>query len=102
MLQNEAKANAKHTKVMGEFQKHEAVFLAARTKFEAAQARLNSEDETVAIARTHAKEATDSLQEKVREVDDMRVKYTHDEKERTVKRDELAVKGAGSGGCIIC
>ena len=87
---------------MGEFQKHEAVFLAARTKFEAAQARLQSEDETVAIVRTNAKEAADTLQEKAKEVDGLRVKYTEDEKERAVKLSELAVKGAGSGSCIIC
>jgi len=87
---------------MGEFQKHEAVFLAARTKFEAAQARLHSEDETIVIVRDHAKEATDSLQEKTKEVDSLRAKYSSDEKERTVKLDELSAKGAGGGGCIIC
>jgi hypothetical protein len=87
---------------MREFQNIEATFLAARTKFEAAQARLHSEDETVAIVRNNAKEATDTLEEKTKEVESLRQKYSTDEKERTVKFNELAAKGANDRGCIIC
>lgn len=101
IFQNEAKAKAKHTKVMSEFQKHEAIFLSARTKFEAAQARLHSEDETVAIVETNAKEADKMYQDKIKEVNTLRETFTTEEKERTLKLNELAAKGAG-GGCVIC
>jgi len=99
-VKNEAKANAAHQKVLRRFQKEESIFLAARSKFEAAQAQLTSEEETVEIVRNHAKVATEHLQEKSREVDGLRTMFTLDEKERAVKLNELKAKGVDDG-CVI-
>lgn len=92
--QSEAKAHTSHTKVLTEFQKLEAIFLAARAKYEAAQARLHSEEETLEIVRNNARDATERLQEKSQEVDSLRTMYGVDERERAAKLAEISAKSA--------
>ncbi|RDB26318.1 hypothetical protein Hypma_006637 [Hypsizygus marmoreus] len=98
-IRNEARAQAARTKIFADFQKEEALFLAARSKFEAAQSRLNSEDETMEIVRNNAQEATERLQEKAQEVDSLRTMFGVDERERAAKMTELEGKHKS---CVIC
>ncbi|KAJ6513092.1 hypothetical protein C8R45DRAFT_1088173 [Mycena sanguinolenta] len=87
---HEAKAQAVYTKALTTFQKHEAAFLAARSKYEASQALLTSNTDALEISRSNAKEATARMQEKSQEVDGLRTMFDVDEKERAVKLGDLA------------
>ncbi|KAL0562970.1 hypothetical protein V5O48_019108 [Marasmius crinis-equi] len=88
-VKREAKAHTQHTKAIEAFTKTEAVYLAARTKFETAQALMNAEQENLDIARNAAVEATTRMQEKSQEVEALRQTYGVDERERAVKIEEL-------------
>ncbi|KAF8206265.1 hypothetical protein K438DRAFT_1756351 [Mycena galopus ATCC 62051] len=90
-VKREAKAQAAYTKTLSTFQKHEAAFLAARSKYEASQALLTSNSDTLEISRANAKEATSSMQEKSQEVDGLRTMFDVDERERAVKLGDLGV-----------
>jgi hypothetical protein len=92
--QREAKAQAAYTKTLSTFQKHEAAFLAARSKYESSQALLTSNTETLEISRNNAREATGSMQDKSQEVDGLRTMFDVDEKERVVKMVELTGKAS--------
>lgn len=74
------------------FQKYEAAFLAARTKYETAQAQMQSDAETLDITRGNARQATESMQEKSQEIDGLRTMLGVDAREREVKLVELSGK----------
>ncbi|KAG6862540.1 hypothetical protein C0995_000088 [Termitomyces sp. Mi166 len=101
-IQNEAKAHEERKKLQAECQKQESLFLAARARYEAAQARLHSEDETLEIVRNKARDATERLQEKSQEVDSLRTMFAVDERERAAKLAAINEKPQHAGsGCII-
>lgn len=85
---------------MSVFQKHEAVFLAARSKYEAAQSTLSSETETLELNRSNAREATEKMQDKSVEVESLRTMLGVDERERAVKLGELDAAGGGGFSCF--
>ncbi|KAK7463490.1 hypothetical protein VKT23_006838 [Stygiomarasmius scandens] len=96
-VKREAKAHTAHTKALVAFQKAEAAYLAARTKYETAQAEMNAEMEVLEIARDNAREATERMQEKAQEIDSLRTMLGVDERERQVKIDEIKNLGKKSG-----
>ncbi|KAG5649666.1 hypothetical protein H0H81_002581 [Sphagnurus paluster] len=100
-VKKEARALTMRNKVQAQFQKQETLFIEARTKFEAAQARLNSEEEAVEDVRSRARDATEKLQEKAQEVDGLRVMYGVDERERSAKLAAITGKSEGSAGCVV-
>ena len=75
---------------MSQFQEAEHAFLAARTKYEAAQAHLHSEEEALERVRKNARDVTERLQQKSQEVDGLRTTYAVDERERATRLAELA------------
>jgi hypothetical protein len=89
-LQTEEKAHSTHTKMLSQFQQEEKAFLAARSKYEAAQARLHAEEEVLETVRNSGKDLMQRLQEKSQEVDGLRTTYAVDERERAEKLAELA------------
>ncbi|KAG6908676.1 hypothetical protein DXG01_003690 [Tephrocybe rancida] len=101
-IHNEAKAHGQRAKLQAEYQKQESLFLAARAKYEAAQARLNSEDEALEIVRNKARDATEKLQDKSQEVDSLRTMFAVDERERAAKLATINGKPQRAGsGCVI-
>ncbi|KAG6812965.1 hypothetical protein H0H92_015084 [Tricholoma furcatifolium] len=101
---NEAKVHEKRQKLQVECQKQEALFMAARAKYEGAQARLKTEDETLEEVRNKARDATERLQEKAQEVDSLRTMFAVDERERAARLASISGPrggGGGNGGCII-
>ncbi|KAG5646940.1 hypothetical protein DXG03_001663 [Asterophora parasitica] len=104
-IKSEATANASRSKVHAEFQKQEAVYLAARTQFEAVQARLTSEDERVEVVRNNARDAAEKLQEKNQEVNGLRVMYGVDERERAARLAAISGRVNDAqprgGNCVI-
>ena len=97
VFQRESKAHTAHSKTVSNFQKVEAAFLAARAKMEIAQAQLNAEAETLDIARSNAREATEAMQEKSQEVDALRTMFGVDAREREVKLVQLNGKKSRGG-----
>ncbi|KAK7050886.1 hypothetical protein VNI00_004998 [Paramarasmius palmivorus] len=83
-------------KAVQAFQKAETAYLAARTKFETAQALMLAEQDTLDIARNAAVEATTKMQEKSQEVDSLRQTFGVDERERAVKISELTASKSKS------
>ncbi|KAG6851115.1 hypothetical protein H0H93_000995 [Arthromyces matolae] len=100
---NEARTHEQRKKLQAECQKQETQFLEARAKFEAAQARVHSEEETLEMVREKARDATERLQEKSQEVDSLRTMFSVDERERAAKLAAINGKAtrAKGGGCII-
>ncbi|KAE9405142.1 hypothetical protein BT96DRAFT_988690 [Gymnopus androsaceus JB14] len=94
-VKREAKAHTVHTKAVAAFHKAEEAYLAARTKYEVAQAAMQAEAHaTMPVA------ATESMQEKATEVDGLRKVFGVDEREREVMLGDLQGKpknGKGSG-----
>jgi chromosome segregation ATPase len=93
--QAEEKAHSTQTKVLSQFRKEERAILAARTKYEAAQARLQSEEEALERVRSSARDVTKRIQEKSQEVNSLRTTYAVDERERATKLAELAEHSSG-------
>ncbi|KIK62930.1 hypothetical protein GYMLUDRAFT_471361 [Collybiopsis luxurians FD-317 M1] len=91
-VKREAKAHTAHTKALTAFQKAEEVYLAARTKYEVAQAAMQAESEILEIARNNARSATENMQEKATEVDGLRKVFGVDEREREVMLTDLKGK----------
>ncbi|KAK0469705.1 uncharacterized protein EV420DRAFT_1634123 [Desarmillaria tabescens] len=91
-VKRESQAHTAHARALAALQKNEAAFLAARTKYEIAQAQLHAEAETLEISRNNAREATEHMQEKSQEVDGLRTMFGIDEREREVKLVELTPK----------
>ncbi|THV07301.1 hypothetical protein K435DRAFT_643790 [Dendrothele bispora CBS 962.96] len=96
-VKRESKAHTAHTKSLIAFQKAEAAYLAARTKYETAQAEMNAENEVLEIARDNARDATERMQEKAQEIDSLRTMLGVDERERQVKIDEIKNVGKNVG-----
>ncbi|KAK0204851.1 hypothetical protein DFS33DRAFT_701165 [Desarmillaria ectypa] len=88
-IKHESQAHTAHARALAILQKNEASFLAARTKYEMAQAQLHAEAEILEISRNNAHEATEHMQEKSQEVDSLRTMFGVDEREREVKLVEL-------------
>ena len=91
-FQAESKAHTLHTTALTALQKQDCAFHAARTKYEAAQAELLALEEALEASRRKAREATETIQDKMREVEELRVQKGVDEREREVKIVELAGK----------
>ncbi|KAF5391642.1 hypothetical protein D9757_002449 [Collybiopsis confluens] len=91
-VKRESKAHTAHTKALAAFQKAEEVYLAARSKYEIAQAAMQVEGEILEIARNNARTATESMQEKGTEVDALRTIFGLDERERAVALTDLKGK----------
>ncbi|KAG6890112.1 hypothetical protein C0992_003065 [Termitomyces sp. T32_za158] len=101
-IQNEAKAHEERKRLQAKYQKQESLFLAARARYEAAQARLHSEDEGLEIVRNKARDATEKLQEKSQEVDSLRTMFAVDERERAARLASINQKPRrADSGCII-
>ena len=64
---------------MREFRKAELEFFAARAKYERAQADLQAQEDAREASRAHAKETTEMLQEKNREVEWLRAQKAVDD-----------------------
>ena len=77
------------------FHKEELVYLAARSKYERAQADLQAYEDAREAARDHAREATEMLQEKNREVEWLRAQKAADDVSLY-----LAILGDGSDGRV--
>ena len=93
----EAKTHSAHTKRLSQFQKQTTVFLAARSKYEAAEARLHSEEEALERVKGNARDITEKLQGKSQQVDSLRTMFAVDERERAAKLAEI---DEHSGGCF--
>ncbi|KAH9850385.1 hypothetical protein C2E23DRAFT_836307 [Lenzites betulinus] len=91
-VREEGKLYASYSKVLREFHKIELEFLAARTKYERAQAALRAQEDEREAAKQHAQEATEMLQEKNREVEWLRAQKAVDDRERGAKIRQLTGK----------
>ncbi|TFK40174.1 hypothetical protein BDQ12DRAFT_734188 [Crucibulum laeve] len=97
-VKQEGRAQASHAKVLLSFKKTEAVYLAAKTQYEAALGKLNAEEEALATIRNNAREVTEKMQEKSQEIDGLRTMLNVDERESEVKLAQL--KGLRKSGSI--
>ncbi|KAF9000676.1 hypothetical protein BDQ17DRAFT_661051 [Cyathus striatus] len=88
-VKHEYRAHVVHAKTLVTFKKAEAVYLAAKTEYETALARLNAHEEALAKIREGAREATERVQEKSQEVDGLRTVLSVDERERQAKLAQL-------------
>ncbi|KAI0750550.1 hypothetical protein BC629DRAFT_1290256 [Irpex lacteus] len=91
-VKEEAKTNAAYAQALKVFHKEELAFLAARAKFERAQADLQCYEDAREAARDHARDATEMLQEKNREIEWLRAQKHADDRERELKLRQLAGK----------
>ncbi|KAK7690651.1 hypothetical protein QCA50_005750 [Cerrena zonata] len=66
--------------------------MAAKAKFQKAQAELQAYEDAREASRQHSLEATEMLQEKNREVEYLRAQKGADEREREAKLRQLAGK----------
>ncbi len=81
-VKEEAKTNAAYAQALKVFHKEELAFLAARAKFERAQADLQCYEDAREAARDHARDATEMLQEKNREIEWLRAQKHADDVSR--------------------
>ncbi|PIL35569.1 hypothetical protein GSI_02297 [Ganoderma sinense ZZ0214-1] len=91
-VKEESKAYAAYSKTLREFRKAELEFFAARAKYERAQADLQAQEDAREASRAHARETTEMLQEKNREVEWLRAQKAVDDREREAKVRELTGK----------
>ena len=77
--QEESKAYGAYSKTLREFRKAELEFFAARAKYERAQADLQAQEDAREASRAHARETTEMLQEKNREVEWLRAQKAVDD-----------------------
>ena len=78
-IKEEAKANAAHANALRVFHKEELDYLAAKSKYERAQADLQAYENSREAARDHANEATEMLQDKNREIEWLRAQKHADD-----------------------
>ena len=78
-VKEEAKTNASYAQALRIFHKEELAFMAARAKFERAQADLQCYEDARDAARDHAREATEMLQDKNREIEWLRAQKHADD-----------------------
>jgi len=98
IVKNIARVQANHSKLLVQARKREAEYLAAKRKFEAAQAALTAEEETLDTLRKEATDATERMQDKSAEVDALRHALAVDERERQVALGQL--QGPRKGFCF--
>lgn len=79
ILQEESKAYNAYSKTLRDFRKAELEFFAARAKYERAQADLQAHEDARDASRSHARETTEMLQEKNREVEWLRAQKAVDD-----------------------
>ncbi|KAI1796824.1 hypothetical protein LXA43DRAFT_878795 [Ganoderma leucocontextum] len=91
-VKEEGKAYAAYSKTLREFRKAELEFFAVRAKYERAQADLQAQEDAREASRAHARETTEMLQEKNREVEWLRAQKAVDDREREAKVRELTGK----------
>ncbi|KAI0925823.1 hypothetical protein AcV5_008450 [Taiwanofungus camphoratus] len=91
-VKEESKAYNAHAKVLRTFHREELEFFAARAKYERAQADLQAHEDAREAARSHAREITEMLQEKNREVEWLRAQKVVDDREREAKLRQLSGK----------
>jgi hypothetical protein len=92
LSQIESKAHTAHTVSLTALQKHEHAYHAARARYESAQAEALALEEALETSRRNAREATESMQEKMREVEGLRAQKGVDAREREVMIVELTGK----------
>lgn len=78
-IKEESKTVSTHAKALRQFHKDELEYLAARAKYERAQAELQTWEDMRDSARQHAAEVTDRLQEKNQEVEWLRAQKAADD-----------------------
>ncbi|KAH9928262.1 uncharacterized protein B0H18DRAFT_252704 [Fomitopsis serialis] len=78
-LKEESRAVASHAKALRTFHKEELEYLAARARYEKAQAELAAVEDGRDAAREHAQEVTEMMQEKSKEVDWLRAQKAADD-----------------------
>ncbi|KAJ3525786.1 hypothetical protein NM688_g8352 [Phlebia brevispora] len=88
-IKEEAKTNASYAQALRIFHKEELDYLSARSKYERAQANLQVYEDAREASRDHAREATEMLQEKNREVEWLRAQKAADDREREAKIRQL-------------
>ncbi|TFK75177.1 hypothetical protein BDN72DRAFT_832528 [Pluteus cervinus] len=88
-VKNEAKSFSDYTKLRTAYQKLETSFIMARTRYDAAQAQLDAEANALETWRGTAREATDRMHEKSKEVENLRALCSVDEREREVRLSQL-------------
>ncbi|KAI0342804.1 hypothetical protein BDW22DRAFT_1407342 [Trametopsis cervina] len=91
-VKEESKTNASFGHALRVFHKEELAFFAARAKYERAQADMQAFEDARDAARDHAREATEMLQEKNREIEWLRAQKHADDRERELKLRELSGK----------
>ncbi|KAI0091236.1 hypothetical protein BDY19DRAFT_886286 [Irpex rosettiformis] len=91
-VKEEAKTTAAYAQALKAFHKEELAFLAARAKFERAEADLQCHEDARDAAREHASDATEMLQDKNREIEWMRAQKHADDREREIRLRQLAGK----------
>ena len=80
------------TASLSNFQKCENAYNIARTKYEAAQAELAALEDVLETSKRNAREATEIMQEKLRDVNMLRAQKGVDDRERELKLVELMGK----------
>lgn len=78
-LKEETRAVATHAKALRAFHKEDLEYLAARARYEKAQAELAVVEDTREAAREHAMEVTEMMQEKSKEVEWLRAQKAADD-----------------------
>ncbi|KAI0719305.1 hypothetical protein C8T65DRAFT_802915 [Cerioporus squamosus] len=91
-VKDESKTYNAYSKTLREFRKAELEFFAARAKYERAQADLQAQEDARDASRSHAREITEMLQEKNREVEWLRAQKAVDDREREAKVRQLTGK----------
>ncbi|RDX57274.1 hypothetical protein OH76DRAFT_1334815 [Lentinus brumalis] len=91
-VKEESKSYNAYSKILREFRKAELEFFAARAKYERAQADLQAHEDAREASRSHAREITEMLQEKNREVEWLRAQKAVDDREREAKVRQLTGK----------
>ncbi|OBZ72295.1 hypothetical protein A0H81_07710 [Grifola frondosa] len=91
-LQEESKSYATYAGALRTFHKEELAFFAARARYDQAQVELQTHEEIREASRNHARDATEMLQEKNREVEWLRAQKAVDDLEREAKIRQLSGK----------
>ncbi|KAI0787654.1 hypothetical protein C8Q74DRAFT_622325 [Fomes fomentarius] len=91
-VKEEGKAYTAYSKALRDFHKNELEFFAARAKYERAQADLRAQEDARDASRNQARETTEMLQEKNREVEWLRAQKAVDDREREAKVRQLTGK----------
>lgn len=78
-LKEESRAVATHAKALRAFHKEELEYLAARARYDKAQAELAVVEDAREAARDHAMEVTEMMQEKSKEVEWLRSQKAADD-----------------------